>query len=164
KTISELFDFVEQQCHFIKSMTHIKQRGTSIKKDYLGVKASILANGTMQGTYAFSKRSNLKYKRLQLADKNHVRLQTLRDAADVIGPNEHESHFTYPLVRRNNTSVDLNIISTDTEGANNVNDFLYYLINKTHAPCYRSTAKKAKKSIIGFKAKSEYKDLLIQPV
>ncbi|MEO8964007.1 MAG: Tn3 family transposase [Gammaproteobacteria bacterium] len=230
KTISELFDFVEQQCHFMKSMDHIKQRGTSIKKDYLGIKASILANGTMQGTYEFSKRSNLKYKRLQLADKNHVRLQTLRDAADVIGnfminlpifdlydlggkkhasddgtkkktrrrilrarhsqkyfgfdigvvimtmsvnflpfvtdiigPNEHESHFTYPLMRRNNTAVDIDIISTDTEGANNVNDFLYYLIDKIHAPCYRSTAKKAKRSIVGFKPKSEYKDLLIQP-
>ncbi len=230
KTISELFDFVEQQCHFIKSMSHIKQRGTSIKHDYLGIKASILANGTMQGTYAFSKRSNLKYKRLELADKNHVRLQTLRDAADtignclinlpifdlydlggkkhasddgtkkktrrrilkarhsqkyfgfdigvvimsmsvnflpfvtdIVGPNEHESHFSYPLICRNNTNVDIDIISTDTEGANNVNDFLYYLIDKIHAPCYRSTAKKAKKSIVGFKSKSEYKDLLIQP-
>lgn len=172
KTISELFDFVEQQCRFMKSMTHIKQRGTSIKKDYLGIKASILANGTMQGTHAFSKRSNLKYKRLELADKNHVRLQTLRDAADtignclinlpifdlydlggkkhasddgskkktrrrilrarhsqkyfgfdvgvvimtmsvnflpfvtdIVGPNEHESHFSYPLMRRNNTNA-----------------------------------------------------------
>jgi TnpA family transposase len=230
KTISELFDFIEQQCHFMKSMTHIKQRGASIKKDYLGIKASILANGTMQGTYAFSKRSNLKYKRLELADKNHIRLQTLRDAADtigncminlpifdlydlggkkhasddgtkkktrrrilrarhsqkyfgfdigvvimtmsvnflpfvtdIVGPNEHESHFSYPLMRRNNTKVDIDIISTDTEGANNVNDFLYYLIDKIHAPCYRSTAKKAKKSIVGFKPKLEYKDLLIQP-
>jgi TnpA family transposase len=230
KTISELFDFVEQQCRFMKSLTHIKQRGTSIKKDYLAIKAAVLANGTMQGTYAFSKRSNLKYKRLELADKNHVRLQTLRDAADIIGnwminlpifdlydldgkkhasddgtkkktrrrilrarhsqkyfgfdigvvimtmsvnflpfvtdiigPNEHESHFTYPLIRRNNTAVDIDIISTDTEGANNVNDFLYYLIDKIHAPCYRSTAKKAKRSIVGFKPKSEYKDLLIQP-
>ncbi len=230
ETISELFDFVEQQCRFMKSLTHIKQRGTSIKKDYLGIKASILANGTMQGTHVFSKRSNLKYNRLNLADKNHVRLQTLRDAADIIGnrminlpifdlydlggkkhayddgtkkktrrrilrarhsqkyfgfdigvvimtmsvnflpfvtdiigPNEHESHFTYPMMRRNNTAVDIDIISTDTEGANNVNDFLYYLIDKTHAPCYRSTAKKAKRSIVGFKPKSEYQDLLIQP-
>ena len=231
KTISELFDFVEQQNRFMKLMTHIKQRGTSIKQDYLGIKASILANGTMQGTYAFSKRSNLKYKRLELSDKNHVRLQTLRDAADIlgnsminlpifdlydlggkkhasddgtkkktrrrilkarhsqkyfgfdigvvimtmsvnflpfvtdiIGPNEHESHFSYPLVRRNNTNVDIDIISTDTEGANNVNDFLYYLIDKIHAPCYRSTAKKARSSIVGFKPKSEYKGLLITPV
>ena len=231
KTISELYDFVEQQSYFMKPMTHIKQRGTSIKKDYLGIKASILANGTMQGTYAFSKRSNLKYKRLELADKNYVRLQTLRDVADsigncminlpifdlydlngkkhasddgtkkktrrrilkarhsqkyfgfdigvvimtmsvnflpfvtdIIGPNSHESHFTYPLMRRNNTAVDIDIISTDTEGANNVNDFLYYLIDKIHAPCYRSTAKKSKKSIVGFKPKSEYNDLLIQPI
>ncbi|MEO8402000.1 MAG: hypothetical protein ABI597_09450 [Gammaproteobacteria bacterium] len=32
KTISELFDFIEQQCHFIKSMTHIKQRVHQLKK------------------------------------------------------------------------------------------------------------------------------------
>ena len=44
-----------------------------------------------------------------------------------------------------------------------MNDFLYYLIDNIHAPCYRSTAKKAK-NIVGFKPISEYKDLLIKPL
>ena len=32
----------------------------------------------------FSKRSNLKYQRLQAAEQNYVRLETLRNAADII--------------------------------------------------------------------------------
>lgn len=229
KTISEIFDFADQECGFMKKFHHIKEQGTKITCDYLGVKATLLANGTMQGTHEFSKRSNLKYRRLQLAEQNHVRLETVRNAADVIlnkminldifdaydldgkkhgsadgtkkktrrrlfkarhspkyfgleigmvimtmhsgyapiiteviGANEHESHYTYPLLRRNSSMIDPDIISTDTAGANNVNDFLYYLIGKVHAPCYRSVPNKAK-SICGFKPLSHYKEHLIRP-
>ena len=230
KTISEVYDFVGQQCRFTRALTHIKQRGGSNKKDYLAEKAVILADGTTQGIHAFSKRSNLKYRRLQITEKNRIRLQTLRDAADIIadcminlpifdlydlggkkhaygdgtkkktrrrilkarhsqkyfgfdiglvimtmgvnflpfvtdiiGPNNHESHFIYPMLSRNNTEVDISIISTDTAGGNSVNDFLHYLIDKIHAPCYRSTAKKTEDTLVGFKPLSEYKDLLITP-
>jgi TnpA family transposase len=229
KTISEVFDFVEQECHFMKAFTHIKPRGAKSNRDYLGIKATVLANATMQGTHLFSKRSNLKYQRLQTAEQNHVRLETLHNAADIIvdcmvnlpifdaydlsgkkhgsgdgtkkktrrrilkarhspkyfgldiglvvmtmtlghvpfvtgiiGANEHESHYIYPMLRRNNSSIDPDIISTDTAGANNVNDFLYYLIDKIHAPCYRSIGDKAD-SICGFKLLSQYKNLLITP-
>ena len=230
KTISEMYDFVVQECHFMRVFTPIIQRGaTKIKKDYLGIKATILANGTMQGTHLFSKRSNLKYQRLQTAEQSYIRLATLRDAADVIanhmlnlpifdlydlsgekhgsidgtkkktrrrilkarhskkyfgteigvvimtmllghvpfvtqiiGANEHESHFLYPMLHRNTSEIDPHIISSDTAGANNVNDLMYYLMGKIHAPCYRSTAKKTK-SICGFKPLSHYNDLLIGP-
>jgi TnpA family transposase len=229
KMISEVFDFVEQQCQFMRAFTHIKPRGAPNKKDYLGIKATILANGTMQGTNLFSKRSNLKYQRLQTAEQNHIRLATLRDAADmivnsmvnlaifdlydlggkkhgsvdgtkkktkrrilkarhskkyfgtdiglvvmtmtlghvpfvteIIGANEHESHFVYPMLFRNTSDIDPDIISNDTAGANNINDLMYYLIGKIHAPCYRSTAKKTK-TISGFKSLSHYSNLLIKP-
>jgi TnpA family transposase len=229
KTISEVFDFVEQQCHFMRAFTPIKPRGAPSKKDYLGIKATLLANGTMQGTHLFSKRSNLKYQRLQTAEQNHIRLATLRDAGDrivncminlplfdlydlggkkhgsvdgtkkktkrrllkarhsrkyfgtdiglvvmtmtlghvpfvtkIIGANEHESHFVYPMLQCNTAEIDPDIISTDTAGTNNVNDLMYYLLGKIHAPCYRSTAKKTK-NISGFKSLSQYGDFLIQP-
>ena len=229
KMISEIYDFVEKQCGFMNAFTHIKPRGSMSKKDYLGIKAVILANGTAQGTYEFAKRSNLKYKRLQIAEQNHIRLSTLRNAADIIvdhminlpifdsynlndkkhgssdgtkkktkrrflrarfsrkyfgddvgmvimtmilnhvpfvsriiGANEHESHFIYPMLQANSSDIDPDIISTDTAGTNNVNDFLYYLIGKIHAPCYRSAAKKTK-TICGFKSLSHYRDLLIKP-
>lgn len=213
----------------MRAFLHIKPRGAPGKKDYLGIKATILTNGTMQGTQLFSKRSNLKYHRLQIAEQNHIRLATLRDAADIIvnyminlpifdlydlggnkhgsvdgtkkktrrriikarhskkyfgtdiglvvmtmtlghvpfvtgiiGANEHESHFIYPMLRRNTSEIDPDIISTDTAGANNVNDLMYYLLGKIHAPCYRSTVKKTK-SICGFKPLAEYDNLLIKP-
>lgn len=83
-------------------------------------------------------------------------------ASRVISPNEHEGNFIYPMLSQNTSLIDPDIISTDTAGANNVNDFMYYLIGKTHAPCYRSTPRKAK-TICGFKPLSHYKDCLIKP-
>lgn len=80
----------------------------------------------------------------------------------IIGANEHESHFLYPMVHNNTSSIDPDIISTDTAGTNNINDLLYYLIGKIHAPCYRSSAKKTE-TICGFKTLSHYKDILIPP-
>jgi Tn3 transposase DDE domain/Domain of unknown function (DUF4158) len=84
KTISEVYDFVVQECHFTKAFTHIKPRGAKSNNDYLGTKGVVLANGTMQGTNVFSKRSNIKYQRLQTAEHNQIRLETLRNAADII--------------------------------------------------------------------------------
>ena len=229
-TISEAFDFVESRFKFMKAFTHIKPHYSKSKQDFLGIKAVILADGTTQGTYQFSKRSNLKYQRLQTVEQNHIRLETLRNAAQIIidgltalpifstynlnkqqhgsvdgkkkktrikilkarhspkyfgldigvvimtmnlnnipfvtnirGANEHESHFTYSMLRENLTTIDPSIISTDTAGTNNVNDFLYYLIGKTHAACYRSTADKAD-TISGFNSPSSYDEkFLIKP-
>lgn len=229
KTISELYDFVDQETSFTRALTHIKPRGGSKSFDYLAVKGAILANGTLQGTHLFAKRSNLSYKRLCQAEDNHIRLQTLRSAADllidkmlalpifnlyllsnnkhgsvdgtkrklrrrllkarysskyfgtdvgvvlmtmglghipfvtkIIGANEHESHFVFPMMIQNNHIVDPDIISTDTAGTNNINDLLYFVSGKVHAPCYRSLVKRASK-ICGFKPLSHYKNSLIKP-
>ena len=66
------------------------------------------------------------------------------------------------MLFRNTSEIDPHIISSDTAGTNNVNDLMYYLLGKIHAPCYRSTAKKVK-TISGFKLPSDYNDLLIKP-
>lgn len=84
QTISEIFDFVEKECHFMHKFRHIKSRGGLKDQDHLAIKGVILANGTMQGTNLFARRSNLNYKRLKTAEENHIRLNTLRSAADVI--------------------------------------------------------------------------------
>lgn len=83
-------------------------------------------------------------------------------ATNIIGANEHESHYTFPMLIQNNLVIDPYIISTDTAGANNINDLLYYLSGKIHAPCYRTMADQADK-IRGFKPLSHYKDYLIKP-
>ncbi len=228
-TISTVYDFIEQRCGFMRAFKHIKPQYAKSKQDYLGIKATVLANGTTQGTFQFAKRSNLKYQRLQTSEQNHVRLETLREAAQIIvdylmllplfegyhldgkphgsvdgkkkktkrrilksrhspkyfgldigvvimtmnlnhlpfvtqiiGANEHEGHFTYSMLMENMTDIDPAIISTDTAGTNNVNDFLYYLIGKVHAACYRSTVDKAD-TISGFKSADAYEELLISP-
>ncbi len=229
KQISELYDFVAQDTGFADLFTHIKPRGAKGKLDYLANKGVVFANGTTHGIHAFSKLSNLAYKRLQIAEQNNIRLSTLRAAMNkiiecmmklpifdlydlsnnkhgntdgtkkktrrrilkarhstkyfgtdvgvvvmtmsmnhvpfasrVISPNEHEGNFVYPMLSQNTSLIDPDIISTDTAGANNVNDFMYYLTGKIHAPCYRSTPRKAK-TICGFKPLSHYKDCLIKP-
>jgi TnpA family transposase len=228
-TISEGFDFVEQRCGFMKAFKNFKQKYAKIKRDYVATKGVIMANGTAQGIYRFSKKSNLKYQRLRITEKNNIRLETLRNAAaiivdhliqlpiytiynlggkrhgsidgtkkktqrrtikaryspkyfgldlgivimtmtlnnipfitNIIGANEHESHFSYEMLLNNITAIDPDIISTDTAGTNNLNDFLYYVIGKVHAACYRSVVDKAKK-ICGFKPPSAYRKLLIKP-
>jgi len=83
-------------------------------------------------------------------------------AAKVVGANEHESHYVFPMMIQNNHIIDPDIISTDTAGTNNINDLLYYVAGKIHAPCYRSIFDKAEK-ICGFKPLSKYKDALIKP-
>jgi TnpA family transposase len=80
----------------------------------------------------------------------------------IIGANEHESHYVYPMLHQNMSEIDPDIISSDTAGTNNVNDLMYYLIGKIHAPCYRSAAKKTK-NISGFKTSSHYSNFLIKP-
>jgi TnpA family transposase len=230
RTISEVFDFVEQKYHFMRAFKPHAQRSiTKLIKDFLGIKGVILANGTMQGTNLFSKRSNLHYQRLQTAEQNYIRLATLREAADILvdcminfpifdlyelggkkhgsvdgtkkktrrrilkarhstkyfgtdigivvmnmtlghipfvtrvtGANEHESHYVWPMLYSNTSEIDPDIISTDTAGTNNINDLMYYVLGKTHAPFYRSTARKAE-GICGFKPLSHYENLLIQP-
>ena len=66
------------------------------------------------------------------------------------------------MLYSNTSEIDPDIISTDTAGSNNINDLMYYVLGKTHAPCYRSTARKAE-GICGFKPLSHYENLLIQP-
>lgn len=228
-TISEAYDYVEQRFGFMSGMKHVKPHRAKLKKDYLGIKGAILSNGTTQGTHQFAKRSNIKYQRLHAAEENYIRLETLRDCADIIinglislpifdnynlgglrhgskdgkkkktrrrilkarhspkylgldvgvvmmtmnlnnipivtniiGANEHESHYSFPMLLRALSSLDLDIISTDTHGTNNVNDLLYYLKGKVHAACYRSTPDKVE-TISGFKKVEEYADLLINP-
>ena len=229
KTISEVFDFVSQECPFMDVFRHVKSYCGSNEQDHLAIKGVILANGTMQGINLFARRSNLKYKRLKVAEDNYIFLENLRSAADIImnqmfdlpifelylidnqlhgsidgkkkkskrkllrarysskyfgtdvglvlmtmavghipvatniiGANEHESHYTFPLLIQNNDVIDPDIISTDTEGANNINDLLYYLTGKIHAPHYRNFSRHEHK-LRGFKPMAQYSDYIIKP-
>jgi TnpA family transposase len=76
--------------------------------------------------------------------------------------NSHESHFLFDILHNNTSSVRPTIISTDTEGSNNLNDALLELIKVLFAPHYKSIARKAK-TIGTFSELKQYKDCIIKP-
>jgi len=56
--------------------------------------------------------------------------------AQVIGANEHESYFIFDLLFNNTSDIKLDILSTDTHGANHVNFALLDLFGYKFAPRY----------------------------
>ena len=56
--------------------------------------------------------------------------------AQVIGSNEHESHYILDLVYNNTSDIKPDILSTDTHGVNHVNFALLDLFGYTFAPRY----------------------------
>lgn len=88
---------------------------------------------------------------------NHIPLNV-----KIIGANEHESCHLFDLIYDNTSTVQPDIFSTDTEGSNQLNFLLLYLINKVFAPRYRSLSTKTE-SIISFSDPIKFKDLLIKP-
>lgn len=62
---------------------------------------------------------------------NHVALN-----AQIIGANEHESHFILDLLHNNTSEIKPDILSTDTHGVNHVNFALLNLFGYTFAPRY----------------------------
>ena len=88
---------------------------------------------------------------------NHIPLNV-----KIIGANEHESCHLFDLIYNNASNVQPDIFSTDTEGSNQLNYLLLYLINKVFAPRYRSLSTKTE-SIISFSDPKKFEDLLIKP-
>lgn len=88
---------------------------------------------------------------------NHIPLNV-----KIIGANEHESCHLFDLIYNNTSNVQPDILSTDTEGSNQLNFLLLYLINKIFAPRYRSLSTKTE-SIISFSDPKKFEDLLIKP-
>lgn len=67
---------------------------------------------------------------------NHVPIN-----AQVIGANEHESHFVFDLLYNNTSDIKPTVLSTDTHGANQVNFALLDLFGYTFAPRYANVGK-----------------------
>jgi len=88
---------------------------------------------------------------------NHVPIN-----ARIIGANEHESRYLFDLVYNNSSEIQPDIFSTDTEGTNQLNFLLLYIIERIFAPRYRSLTNKTE-TIISFSDPKQFKDCLIKP-
>lgn len=229
-SISRVLRYVDGTTNFMNKFTHIKSYHAKASMDECAIYAALIANGTNMGTLKMSHISDINYSSLASIEKNYLRLETLREANDVIsnaisnlaifqhwnlnsellhasldgqkfkakketilsrysqkyfgfdkgvvaysmianhvplitkiiGANDHESRHLFDLVYNNTSEVQPDIFSTDTEGANQLNFLLLYMIDRVFAPRYRSLTNKSE-SIISFSDPSTFKDQLIKP-
>ncbi len=91
---------------------------------------------------------------------NHVPLNT-----EIIGANEHESHYVFDLLYNNLTDIQPTIHSTDTHGTNEVNFGILHFFGYQFAPRYRDIYDKVSQGLYGFKHHSQYdSDWLLRPI
>jgi TnpA family transposase len=90
---------------------------------------------------------------------NHVPVN-----ADIIGANDHESHYVFDILFNNTTDIQPEVHSTDTHGTNAVNFALLHLFGYQFAPRYRDLYDTVRTSLYGFKHPSQYDDMLLKPV
>jgi TnpA family transposase len=90
---------------------------------------------------------------------NHVPLNV-----EVIGANDHESHYVFDLLYNNTTDIQPEVHSTDTQGTNEVNFAILHLFGYQFAPRYKDIYDEVSQSLYGFKHPSQYGDLIIKPI
>ena len=91
---------------------------------------------------------------------NHVPIN-----AQIIGANEHESHYVLDLLFNNTSDIQPKVHSTDTHGTNEVNFALLHCFGYQFAPRYRDIYDKVSQSLYGFKHPSQYdEDWILKPI
>ena len=91
---------------------------------------------------------------------NHVPIN-----AEIIGANDHESHYVFDILFNNSTDIQPEIHSTDTHGTNEVNFAILNMFGYQFAPRYRDIYDKVGEALYGFKHPSQYdQDMVLRPV
>ena len=89
---------------------------------------------------------------------NHVPVN-----AQIIGANEHESHYVFDILFNNTTDIQPATHSTDTHGTNEINFALLHVFGYQFAPRYRDIQTKVREALYGFKHPTQYGDVLLKP-
>jgi TnpA family transposase len=85
--------------------------------------------------------------------------------AEIIGANDHESHYVFDILFNNTTDIQPEIHSTDTHGTNEVNFAILNMFGYQFAPRYRDIFDKVGEALYGFKHPSQYdEDWVLKPV
>ena len=91
---------------------------------------------------------------------NHVPIN-----AEIIGANDHESHYVFDLLFNNTTDIQPTVHSTDTHGTNAVNFAILSVFGYQFAPRYRDIYDTVRTSLYGFKHPSQYDESIqLKPV
>ncbi len=83
--------------------------------------------------------------------------------AEIIGANEHESHYVLDLLYNNNTHLKPDIHSTDSLGINQVNFAVLDMFGYQFAPRYKDISSKTR-IIYSFENPSLYQGYVIKPI
>lgn len=229
--ISQLLHYVNQECQFLSVFEHVLGRYTKQKKDNQVLIASLIAWGTNMGLGRMAEISDIDYAGLATTSDNFIRLETLKEANDVIsnaiaqlpifkqynidniihsssdgqkfetkiptfnsrysskyfgldkgvvsysvvanhipisaqiiGANEHESHYVFDSLYSNSTTIQPEIHSTDTHGTNEINFAILSFFGYKFAPRYKNIYNTIRSSLYGFNHPSYYEGLLIKPI
>lgn len=136
-TISNVLDFVEEECSFMEAFTHIKPHYAKKSLDVKGIKACLIANATSLGIFKMGDSSDLSYPFLSSTERNYIRLETLREANDIINRKTSElSIFSHYNVIENilHGSGDGQKIRTRRNTFNSRYSPKYYGLEKGVAP------------------------------
>ena len=91
---------------------------------------------------------------------NHVPVN-----AEIIGANEHESHYVFDLLFNNTTELQPEVHSTDTHGTNEVNFALLHLFGYQFAPRYKDLYERLSTGLYGFNHPRHYdEEMLLRPI
>lgn len=90
---------------------------------------------------------------------NHIPI-----TAQIIGANEHESHYVFDSLYNNSTDIQSEIHSTDTHGTNEVNFAILHLFGYQFAPRYKDIYDTIRTSLYGFKHPTQYSEAIIKPI
>jgi TnpA family transposase len=89
---------------------------------------------------------------------SHIPINT-----QIIGANDHESHYVFDILFNNTTDIQPTIHSTDTHGTNELNFAILHLFGYQFAPRYKDIYGTVNQLLYGFKHPSRYGDLLLKP-
>jgi TnpA family transposase len=90
---------------------------------------------------------------------NHIPINS-----EIIGANDHESHFLFDILYNNTSDIKPDIHSTDSHGVNNVNFWILHAFGYKFAPRYKNIRGKTDTSLYAFDSLEKYKDFIIKPI
>ena len=82
--IRDLLAFVDSQCGFMSAFTHILGRYVKKAPEDDAIAGAVIAMATNKGLFKMAESSDIKYQDLFSASKNYLRLETLKNANDMI--------------------------------------------------------------------------------
>lgn len=83
-SLNQVLRFVNQDCNFMSAFTHVKSRYSKTKADEDAIYACMTAVATGAGLFQMSTMSDINYDKLFSTSKNFFRLESLKNASDML--------------------------------------------------------------------------------